>query len=92
MESGGLSEDEKKMLEERKSRVERENISRMQKFQKMKDRLTGLVKKKNELEREVHMMKQYLVRYRKELKEKEKVVMVEIVLSSDKEKEEEEMK
>ena len=44
----------------------------------------ALVMKKKELEREVYRIQWYLVKFMMELKEKEKVVMVEMILSSDK--------
>ena len=82
MQSGGLRENERK---ERKSGVEIEKISKTKKFQEKKEGLTALVMKKKELEREVHIVQQYLVKYMKELKEKERIVMVEMILSSDEE-------
>ena len=55
----------------------------MGEFQKKKEGLTALVMKKKELEREVYRIQQYLAKFRMKLKEKEKVTMVEMVISSE---------
>ena len=83
IESGGLSEGEREEIEKKKNGAEIEKLSRTRKFQEKKEGLTALVMKKKELEREVYRIQWYLVKFTMELKEKEKVAMVEMIISSD---------
>ena len=82
VESGSLSEGEREKIEEKKNGVEIKKLHRMGQFQKKKEGLMALVMKKRELEIEVYRIQQYLVKFKMELKEKEKVAMVEMVISS----------
>ena len=84
IESGSLSEAEWEKIEEKKNGVGIKKLCRTGEFQEKKEGLMALVMKKKELEREVCRIQQYLVKFKMELKEKEKVAMVEMVISSDK--------
>ena len=84
IESGSLSEVEWEKIEDKKNGLEIKKLHRMRQFQKKKEGLTALVMKKKELETEVYRIQQYLVKFKMELKEKEKVAMVEMVLCRDK--------
>ena len=81
IESGSLSKGEWEK-KEKKNEVEIKKLRRTGEFQKKKEGLTALVMKKKELEREVYRIQQYLAKFRMKLKEKEKVAMVEMVISS----------
>ena len=83
IESGSLSKGEWEKKEKKKNEVEIKKLHRMGEFQKKKEGLTALVMKKKELEREVYRIQQYLAKFRMKLKEKEKVTMVEMVISSE---------
>ena len=82
IESGSLSKGEWEKKEKKKNEAEIKRLHRMGEFQKKKEGLTALVMKKKELEREVYRIQQYLAKFRMTLKEKEKVAMVEMVISS----------
>ena len=83
IESGSLSKGEWEKKEKKKNEVEIKMLRRMGEFQKKKEGLTALVMKKKELGREVYRIQQYLAKIRMKLKEKEKVAMVEMVISSE---------
>ena len=83
IESGSLSKGEWEKKEKKKNEVEIKKLHRTGEFQKKKEELTALVMKKKELEREVYRIQQYLAKFRMKLKEKEKVAMVEMVISSE---------
>ena len=83
IESGSLSKGEREKKEKKKNEVEIKKLHRMGEFQKKKEGLTALVMNKKELEREVYRVQQYLAKFRMKLREKEKVAMVEMVISSE---------
>ena len=83
IESGSLSEGEWEKIEKKKNGVEIKKLHRTGEFQKKKEGLMALAMKKKELEIEVYRIQQYLVKFKMELKEKEKVAMVEMVISSN---------
>ena len=92
MECGGLSEEDRMKIEEKKTEKEKEKMKKLQEFKKKKDRVMKLMLKKEEVQEQLDLIKKYLIQYRRDVRQKERRAIVELLLSSNKEEEEEEGK
>ena len=90
MECGGINEEERMKIEEKKTEKENEKMKQLQEFERKKDRVTKLMLKKDEVEEQLDLVKKYLIKYRRDVREKERRAIVELILSSEEEEEEEE--
>ena len=89
MEHGGINEEERMKIEKKKTKKENEKINRLQEFERKKNGVTKLTQKKEEVENQWDLVKKYLIKYRRGVRQKERRAIVELILSSDEEEEEE---
>ena len=85
IECGEFSQEEKKEKEYKKNELEKQKMERIAKFDKKKENISQLVRKKIELQRHVGIIKEYLEKYRQDVKTKEGRALAELILSSDEE-------
>ena len=60
-------------------------MNRLEEFNRNKNEVMKLMRKKEEMEVELDLVKRYLIKYRRDVRQKERRAIVELVLSSDKE-------
>ena len=72
-------------IEEKKTEKENEKMNRLEGFNRKKNGVMKLVQKKEEMEVELDLVKRYLIKYRRDVRQKERRAIVELVLSSDEE-------
>ena len=85
MECGDINEEERMKIEEKKTEKENEKMNRLEEFNRKKNGVTKLTQKKEEMEVELDLVMKYLIKYRKDVRQKERRTIVELVLSSDEE-------
>ena len=72
-------------IEEKKTKKENEKMNRLEEFHRKKNGVMKLTQKKEEMEVELDLVKRYLIKYRRNVRQKERRAIVELVLSSDEE-------
>ena len=85
IECGEFSQEEKKEKECKKNELEKQKMERIAEFEKKKEHISQLLRKKIELQRHVGIIKEYLEKYRQDVKTKEGRALTELILSSDEE-------
>ena len=75
----------RKKKEYKKNELEKQKMERIAKFEKKKEHILQLVRKKIKLQRHVGIIKEYLEKYRQGVKTKEGRAPAELILSSDEE-------
>ena len=85
MEGGGINKKERIKIEEKKTKKENEKMNRLEEFNRKKNGVMKLTQKKEEMEVELDLVKRYLIKYRRDVRQKERRAIVELVLSSDEE-------
>ena len=70
IECGEFSQEEKKEKEYKKNELEKQKMERIVEFEKKKESVSQLVRKKIELQRQVGIIEEYLEKYRKDVKQK----------------------
>ena len=71
IECGEFSQEEKKKKECKKNELEKQKMERIVKFEKKKENVSQLVRKKIELQKQVGIIEEYLKKYREDVKTKE---------------------
>ena len=79
IESGEISEEQRKVEEDKKTDMEKQKKEWVDAFQKKKDTMTWLAEKKIKLQRQTGIIEEYLAKYRKEVRQKEVWALVELV-------------
>ena len=85
MEGRGINKEERMKIEEKKTEKENEKMNRLEEFNRKKNRVMKLMQKKEEMEVELDLVKRYLIKYRRDVRQKERRAIVELVLGSDEE-------
>ena len=85
IECGEFSQEEKKEKEYKKNELERQKMERIVKFEKKKESVSQLVRKKIELQRQIGIVEEYLEKYREDVKRKEGRALAELILCSEEE-------
>ena len=85
MEGGGINMKERMKIEEKKTEKENEKMNRLEEFNRKKNGVMKLTQMKEEMEVELDLVKRYLIKYRRDVRQKERTAIVELVLSSDEE-------
>ena len=85
IEGGGINKKERMKIEEKKTKKENEKMNRLEEFNRKKNGVMKLMQKKEEMEFELDLVKRYLIKYRRYVRQKERRAIVELVLSSDEE-------
>ena len=85
MEGGGINKKERIKIEKKKTKKENEKMNRLEEFNRKKNGVMKLMQKKEEMEVELDLVKRYLIKYRRDVRQKERRAIVELVLSSDEE-------
>ena len=85
IEYGESSQEEKKEKEYKKNELEKQKMERIAEFEKKKESVSQLARKKIELQRHAGIIKEYLKKYRQNVKTKEGRALAEPILSSDEE-------
>ena len=70
IECGEFSQEEKKEKEYKKNELEKQKMERIVKFEKKKESVSQLVRKKIELQRQLGIVEEYLEKYREDVKTK----------------------
>ena len=83
IECGEFSQEEKKEKEYKKNELEKQKMERVVKFEKKKESVSQLVRKKIELQRQVGIIEEYLEKYREDVKTKEGSALAELILCSE---------
>ena len=79
IESGEISEEEIKAKDYKKSNMEEQKKEQMEVFHKKKKTVTELAKKKIKLKRPAGIIEEYLIKYRKEMRQKKAQALAELV-------------
>ena len=82
---GEFSQEKKKEKEYRKNELEKQKMEMIAEFEKKKEHVSQLVRKKIELQRQAGIIEEYLEKYRQDVKTKEGRALAELILSSDEE-------
>ena len=85
IECGEFSQEEKKEKEYKKNKLEKQKMERIAEFEKKKESVSQLARKKIYLQRQAGIIKEYLEKYRQDVKTKEGRELAELILSSDEE-------
>ena len=85
MKGGRINKAERMKIEEKKTEKENEKMNRLEEFNRKKNRVMKLTQKKEEMEVKLDLVKRYLIKYRRDVRQKERRAIVELVLSSDEE-------
>ena len=85
MEGGGINKKERMKIEEKKTEKENEKMNRLEEFNRKKNGVMKLMQKKEEMEVELDLVKRYLIKNRRDVRQKERRAIVELVLSNDEE-------
>ena len=85
MEGGGINKEERMKIEEKKTEKENEKMNRLEEFNRKKNGVMKLTQKKEEMEVKLDLVKRYLIKYRRDVRQKKRRAIVELVLSSDEE-------
>ena len=92
IEGGGINKEERMKIEEKKTEKENEKMNRLEEFNRKKNGVMKLMQKKEEMEVKLDLVKRYLIKYRRDVRQKERRAIVELVLSSDEEVDKEKQK
>ena len=71
--------------QEEKNELEKQKMERIVKFEKKKESVSQLARKKIELQRQVGIIEEYLEKYREDVKTKEGRALAELILCSEEE-------
>ena len=83
IECGEVSQEEKKEKEYKKNELEKQKMERIVEFERKKESVSQLVRKKIELQRQVGIVEEYLKKYREDVKTKEGRALAELILCSE---------
>ena len=84
IECGEFNQEEKKEEEYKKKELEKQKMERIVKFERKKESVSQLARKKIELQRQVGIVEEYLEKY-KDVKTKEGGALAELILCSEEE-------
>ena len=82
IECGEFSQEEKKEKEYKKNELEKQKMEKIVKFERKKESVSQLARKKIELQRQVGIVEEYLEKYR-DVKTKEGRALSELILCSE---------
>ena len=85
IECGEFSQEETKEKEYKKNELEKQKMERIVEFEKKKESVSQLVRKKIGLQRQVGIVEEYLEKYREDVKTKEGRALAELILCSEEE-------
>ena len=88
IECGEFSQEEKNEKEYKKNELEKQKMERIVKFEKKKESVSQLARKKIELQRQVSIVEEYHEKYREDVKTKEGRALAELILCSEEEENE----